>query len=278
VDKLFVLDKPDQILFSVLEKDTLIGYGGLVHIDWDSRNGEISLITDTARGGDQFRLDWVAYLILLKQVADELRFEKIFTYGYDVRPLLFQALKESSFEQEARLKNHILIKGELRDVMIHSLFLQEIEFRTASQADALLYFNWANDDTVRRNAFSTGKIEWEHHKVWFEKKTNTENCLMLVASLTGKDIGQIRFDEVTTGTFEIGYSLDKEFRGRGLGSKLLKMGAMELFKRKPAADRVVGKVKEMNEASKKAFDAAGFDHFKDNENKEIDIYILNRPA
>jgi hypothetical protein len=46
-EKLFQLQKPNQILFSFLEENKCIGYGGLVHINWNDINGEISFIIDT---------------------------------------------------------------------------------------------------------------------------------------------------------------------------------------------------------------------------------------
>jgi hypothetical protein len=45
VEKLFETDQPSQLLFSFLEKGNLIGYGGLVHIDWENKNAEISFLT-----------------------------------------------------------------------------------------------------------------------------------------------------------------------------------------------------------------------------------------
>ena len=41
VANLFTQEKPEQLLFSFLENGVLIGYGGLVHIDWESKNAEI---------------------------------------------------------------------------------------------------------------------------------------------------------------------------------------------------------------------------------------------
>src|SRR5688500_1316960 len=41
VNRLFLEETPPQLLFSLLHNEDLIGYGGLVHIDWESRNGEI---------------------------------------------------------------------------------------------------------------------------------------------------------------------------------------------------------------------------------------------
>ena len=47
IANLFKTDNPDQILFSYLENGICIGYGGLVHINWIDKNGEISFILDT---------------------------------------------------------------------------------------------------------------------------------------------------------------------------------------------------------------------------------------
>ena len=47
VSKLFNQKEPDQLLFSFLKNDKIIGYGGLVHINWTDRNAEISFIMDT---------------------------------------------------------------------------------------------------------------------------------------------------------------------------------------------------------------------------------------
>jgi len=47
VDKLYENERPDQILFSFLEGEKLIGYGGLVHINWIDKNAEISFIMET---------------------------------------------------------------------------------------------------------------------------------------------------------------------------------------------------------------------------------------
>ena len=45
--KQFSQDKPEQILFSFLENDICIGYGGLVHINWKNKTAEISFLIDT---------------------------------------------------------------------------------------------------------------------------------------------------------------------------------------------------------------------------------------
>ena len=122
---LFKQEKPGQLLFSFLENDILIGYGGLVHIDWESRNAEISFLTETKRNIDknQFLSDWCNYLQILKyMVREHLKFIKIYTYSYDLRPLVYDALLKEGFVQEARLKNHVIVDNKLYDVVICSYF------------------------------------------------------------------------------------------------------------------------------------------------------------
>ena len=46
VSNLFGANQPNQLLFSYLQDDVCIGYGGLVHINWKDKNAEISFIID----------------------------------------------------------------------------------------------------------------------------------------------------------------------------------------------------------------------------------------
>ena len=121
VAALFEQEKPEQVLFSYLENDTCIGYGGLVHINWQDRYAEISFIINTALEKDYFQFHWTTYLSLIEQVAFEgLNLHKIFTYAYDLRPHLYNAVEAAGFKQEARLKEHCFIDGNYFDVVIHS--------------------------------------------------------------------------------------------------------------------------------------------------------------
>lgn len=121
VDKLFNQEQPNQILFSYLENDICIGYGGLVHINWIDKNAEISFIMNTALEKDDFHANWTKYLSLIEKVAfEDLKFHKIFTYAFDLRPHLYLALEEVNFIEETRLKEHCFFDGEYIDVVIHS--------------------------------------------------------------------------------------------------------------------------------------------------------------
>lgn len=279
VDKLFEQEKPTQLLFSFFENDLLIGYGGLVHIDWESKNGEISFITETKRNirQHQFANDWEKYLNILKRIVDlHLNFIKIYTYAYDIRPQLFQTLIKNNFIEEARLKKHIVINNKQYDVLIHSYFLDTILFRIANEDDELLYFKWANDEDVRKNSFSPAKIEVEDHKKWFAKKIHDSNCVMLVAYLKDEVIGQIRFDKNIQSDFEIDFSIERNYRGKGIGAKILRAGVIELINKNPSVQRVIGKVKKYNFSSKQSFVKAGFKQLLNVDNvNEIDFYYFD---
>ena len=121
VKRLFDQDQPNQILFSYLEGDKCIGYGGLVHINWIDKNAEISFIMETDLEKDFFQFHWVKYLSLIEKIAfEDLKFHKIFTYAFDLRPHLYHALQEAHFIEETRLKEHCFFDGKYLDVVIHS--------------------------------------------------------------------------------------------------------------------------------------------------------------
>lgn len=118
---LFEQERPDQLLFSYLEKDACIGYGGLVHIDWMNQHAEISFIMDTQLEKDAFEWHWKKYLPMIEELAfSELGLHKVFTYAYDLRPLLYVALESSGFRKEAVLNEHCYFDGRFIDVVIHS--------------------------------------------------------------------------------------------------------------------------------------------------------------
>ncbi|MDP4797626.1 MAG: GNAT family N-acetyltransferase, partial [Crocinitomicaceae bacterium] len=120
VSQLFEEKQPNQILFSFLQNDICIGYGGLVHINWIDKNAEISFIMDTALEPDNFDTNWLIFLSLIEQVAfNDLKFHKVFVYAFDLRPHLYTTLEKAGFSKEATLKEHCFYNGQFIDVIIH---------------------------------------------------------------------------------------------------------------------------------------------------------------
>lgn len=116
---------PQQILFSYFKNDVLIGYGGIVHISWEDKRGEVSFLLETSRNKNitQFKKEYKIFLDLIKKVAfGELQFIKLTTEAFDLRPYLIETLEENDFILEGRLKSHIYIKGEFVDSLLHACF------------------------------------------------------------------------------------------------------------------------------------------------------------
>jgi RimJ/RimL family protein N-acetyltransferase len=267
VTKLFKVENPDQLLFSYLENGICIGYGGLVHINWIDRNAEISFVLNTSLE-IKFVDHWCSFLSLIEQVAfKELQFHKIFTYAFDLRPLLYIALEKSKFTKEAVLKNHTYFDNEFIDVVIHSK-LREHKFflrEAKTNKDALQLFDWVNDEEVRKNSLNINQISIIDHFTWFQAKIKNENTrIYLLTDEFDSAIGQIRVDKVNE-YYEIDYSISNAHRGRGLGNKIV-----ELLITQMGNVNLLAKVKKTNLPSIKVFVNNGFKLYK--EEKDLIIY------
>lgn len=130
ISELFQQEHPDQLLFSFLRQKKCIGYGGLVHINWFDRNAEISFIMNTHLEKNEFHKNWSIYLSLLEKMAfEELNFNKIYVYAFDLRPHLYEVLESEHYFLDARLKNHVRYENEYIDVVIFSKLQQNDEDR-----------------------------------------------------------------------------------------------------------------------------------------------------
>ncbi len=118
----FMQKHPSIILFSFLLNYKLIGYGGLTNIDWISKKAEVSLLLDTIRINDKklYRKEFSLFLDLIKQVAfQDMKFHKLYTETFDMRPLHIEILEENKFKLEGRLKEHLVVNEKYIDSLIH---------------------------------------------------------------------------------------------------------------------------------------------------------------
>ncbi len=121
ISKLFEQEQPNQILFSFLENDICIGYGGLVRINWLDKNAEISFIMKTELEKNNFEKYWIKYLELIEDLGfNELRLKKIYVYAFDLRPHLYEVLNKGNYFLDARLKSHCKFENGYKDVVIYS--------------------------------------------------------------------------------------------------------------------------------------------------------------
>ncbi|MBZ9631492.1 GNAT family N-acetyltransferase [Salegentibacter sp. LM13S] len=252
IAQLFHQDKPEQILFSYLEGENCIGYGGLVHINWIDKNAEISFVLNTEFDTELFKDHWTSYLTLIEEVAlKELKLHKIYTYAFDLRPELYTALESCGYYLEATLKNHCHFDDNFIDVVIHSKILSDFYCRKAAFSDAKLLYNWVNDPTVRRNSLSTDIIIWEDHLNWFYNQLFNTQTLLNIWVYKDVPIGQSRLDYIN-GDWLIDYSISKPYRGKGFGEKIIR--EIMNYKKSP----LKAQVRSDNIGSIKIFQKLGF--------------------
>ena len=121
ITKLFDEKFPNQILFSFLENDICVAYGGLVHINWNDKNAELSFVINTEKEKDNFELYWDVFLILIEDIAfSHLNLHKINTFAFDLRPHIYKIFENNGFVCEAILKEHCLFNNKFINVVIHS--------------------------------------------------------------------------------------------------------------------------------------------------------------
>ncbi len=136
-----------------------------------------------------------------------------------------------------------------------------MKFRKAIQPDIKLLFDWANDLDVRQNAINTRLITWESHQNWFQNRLESSTSKIFIFLIDEQPIGQVRF-EFEKNQWLIDYSIDKLYRGKGLGKLMLK----EILSYFKTSEPIIAYVKIENIASAKIFNSLGF---KKNEIVEI---------
>jgi RimJ/RimL family protein N-acetyltransferase len=133
----FKEEQPQQILFSLLHAGKCIGYGGLTHINWNAKRGEVSFLLQTERSYHPqiYKKDFLHFLSLLKKVAfEDLCLNRLFTETFDVRPEHIAALEKFGFQEEGRLKQHVKIEGRYVDSLIHG-YLRKFDTEIKSKFD-----------------------------------------------------------------------------------------------------------------------------------------------
>jgi RimJ/RimL family protein N-acetyltransferase len=268
VASLFDHEHPNQILFSFLENDVCIGYGGLVHINWIDQNAEISFIMDTLLEQKRFQEIWTSYLSLIEKVAfQDIKLHKVYTYSFDLRPQLYKVLLSSNFIEEARLKEHCLFNSKFIDVIIYSKINNRIKLRRAVEDDVNVTFEWATNKVIRNYAIQKDEILYDQHKNWFLNRIIAKHCVYYICELNKKPVGSLRFDINENKEALLSFLLDPDFHGMGYGKEILTNGCNELLKENEIS-KIIGVVHVENLPSLKTFISLGFSQIS-----QINSYI-----
>ncbi len=257
ISNLFDQELPDQLLFSFLKGDQCIGYGGLVHINWDDKNAEISFLMNTELERDYFQEYWLIYLGLIEKLAfQELSFHKIFTYAFDLRPKLYDVLEIAGFSQEAKLIDHCIFENEYKNIFIHSKF--GFEFRKIVKNDLLLTFDWATNNKLRQYSFNRTEIDFETHKNWFYKTLTDNNVHYYIYTLNKMPMGLFRINKMDNQTGLISFLVNPKYHGNGIGYKMVSEGIDLIRKIDKELKTLKAEVLNENIASLKIFQNLNF--------------------
>lgn len=122
--------------------------------------------------------------------------------------------------------------------------------------DKEILLQWANDPVTRQNSFYSNAITPAEHEQWFSDKLNDHREIMLMAVEEGRDVGHVRFS-MQGDEPEVNINIAPCERGKGYGTKVLKMAVQWLLEQK-GSPKVIAHIKPDNQSSIKTFQKAGF--------------------
>ena len=132
-----------------------------------------------------------------------------------------------------------------------------LSYRKATIDDVERYYQWANDDEVRKNSYQTQAISHANHVQWFTTKLASKSTQLLIFENENKNaVGQVRI-ETDKDKALIGISIDAHHRGKGYAVQLIKLASAQYFKSYPN-NFIIAYIKKDNFTSYKAFVAAGY--------------------
>jgi UDP-2,4-diacetamido-2,4,6-trideoxy-beta-L-altropyranose hydrolase len=171
---------------------------------------------------------------------------------------LTQLLRAPGTRAEMSKYGRQLVDGDGVDRALMHIRGESVRLRRVREDDCRLLWEWANDPEVRAVSFSSESIPWEAHLRWFNAKLGNSGCLLLIAEdSAGVPIGQVRFDVVRKNEAVISVSVDRENRGKGFGSTIIRLASQKLCDL-TEINVIHAYIKQNNEASFRAFMKAGY--------------------
>jgi RimJ/RimL family protein N-acetyltransferase len=145
-----------------------------------------------------------------------------------------------------------------------------IQIRNVNINDAKLLFDWANDLQSRNNSFNSNPIEWDTHVIWLTEKLESPNNHIFLFHIENIPIGVVKFEILENTT--IGVIVAPQQRGKGWGSKIIRMGCEQYWSNN--LHDILAYIKPENTSSIKAFEKAGFSFLRKDKYNNIPCVIL----
>ena len=134
----------------------------------------------------------------------------------------------------------------------------DFTLRLATQGDMWDIYELANSPEVRSVSIHSTPISRAEHEKWYLAKLADKSCKLFVISNQTKDfIGTVRFDLTDSKEFTITIYLVKEFRGKGLGTRIINQSSHILVK-DFSDHKIKAEILENNHGSLNSFLKAGY--------------------
>ena len=131
-----------------------------------------------------------------------------------------------------------------------------MELRLATADDGPSLLAWRNDPATRAGSIAQGEVAPQEHAAWLTAALASSTRRLFVGLHAGEAIGQVRLDHQAGTTWEISITVAPSARGRGHSKSMLV--AAEQHARELGAKRLVATIRPSNDASIRAFKAAGY--------------------
>ena len=121
-------EKPDQVLMTLWFDGAMVGYGGLVHIDWFHERAELSFLVDPIRiATGCYEMDFLTFLELIARVArDDLALHRLTGETFPERTEHVRIFEAFGFVCEGRLVQHRRVGSGYGDSLVHGLLLDSV--------------------------------------------------------------------------------------------------------------------------------------------------------
>ncbi len=128
-----VSESNNQVIFSIIilnknKNEELIGYCGLINIDYINKRAELSFLLKPERVSkrDVYKDDFISALnVLCRYGFFHLNFNKIFTETFSFRDFHIKILEIYGFKKDGILRKHQYTNGRYCDSIIHSILKNE---------------------------------------------------------------------------------------------------------------------------------------------------------
>lgn len=131
------------------------------------------------------------------------------------------------------------------------------KLRNVETCDINDLFKWRNHPDIRKNFFNENTILWDTHEKWFRKRIEDTNTTIYIACCNEQKIGSMRFEDKGD-AIKVSVMPNPGFLGKGVGSKIIKLGTERFVKEKHPDKPICAEIKKDNVVSIKAFQRAGF--------------------